>query len=127
MAKETTLDPLYLGTDFSYAFHVKNDAEDTSIEITGWALSFVLKVSPADADTGAILIKTVGSGITISGTFSATPSANTQRATVAIADTDTDVAPECRAWWELKRTDAGFETILAYGRVELRRGVHRTW
>lgn len=122
MAKETALSPLFLGTDFSYVFHVKNEAEDTSIEITGQALSFMVKRDPLEEDDAALLSKSA----TIAGTFNATPSVNTQRATVTIADTDTaTLAPLDTAYWELKRTDDGFETVYAYGTVELKRGVHR--
>lgn len=123
---ETNLDPLPIGTDFAYAFHVKNEAQDTSINITGYALSWMLKRSLADLDAAAVLTKTTVSGITISGSFNAAPASNTQRATVAIADTDTDSLTPAFYHWELKRTDAGYETRLAYGRVQLERGVHRT-
>lgn len=121
---QTDLDPLPIGTDFAYAFHVKNEALDTSINISGYALSWMLKRSLSDLDAAA-LTKTTASGIAIAGSFNATPASNTQRATVSIADTDTDGLTPGYYYWELKRTDAGLETRLAYGRVQLARGVHR--
>jgi len=124
---ETTLNPLVIGTDFSYPFHVKNEALDTSINITGYALSWMLKRSIHDADLSASVTKTTaGGGVVISGTFNATPASNTQRATVTIADTDTDALAPGVYYWELKRTDAGLETPIAYGKVPLVRRPHRS-
>jgi hypothetical protein len=126
MAKETTLEPLFLGTDFQYIFDIRNDAEDTSLDITGWALSFMLKRRFDDLDAAAILTKTTAGGsVVIAGTFNSDPDTNAQRATVTITDTDTENLRQGMVRWELKRMDDGFETILAYGQVDLARGVHR--
>lgn len=124
----TNLDDLVLGTDFSYPFHIKDPDDLTvAIEITGFALSFMLKKSLSDADAAAKLTKTTaGGGIAIAGTFNATAASNLQRATVTIADTDTDALAPGLHYWELKRTDAGLETRMAYGKVVLVRGVHRS-
>ena len=128
MAKETNLtgdDGYWLGTDFSYAYHIKNEAEDTSIDITGYALSWMVKRNASDADADALVTYTTASGITIAGTFNATPASNTQRATVAVVDTDTHNLPPGLYRYELKRTDAGAETILAFGPIQCKQGVHR--
>ena len=123
---ETTLDPLPTGTDFSYVYHIKNEAQDTAINITGFGLSWMLKKSVNDLDAAAVVTKTVaGGGIAIAGTFNTAPGTNTQRATVTVADTDTEALAPGVYRWELKRTDAGLETRMAYGRVSLVRGVHR--
>lgn len=123
---ETILDPLVIGTDFAYPFHVKNEALETSINLTGFTLSWILKRSLSDTDANAALLKTTANGgIAIAGTFNAAPASNTQRATVTIADTDTDALTPGLYHWELKRMDAGLETRLAYGRVLLVRGGHR--
>ncbi len=122
---ETNLDPLVIGTDFSYPFHIKDEALTTSLDITGYALSWMLKKSEHVADVNASVTKTTVNGISIAGTFNATPASNAQRATVNIADTDTDALVPGVYVWELKRTDAGLETRMAYGRVSLVRGVHR--
>lgn len=123
---ETNLDPLVLGTDFEYPFHIQNGDLDTAIDITGYALSWMLKKSLSNSDANAKLTKTTASGISIAGTFNATPASNEQRATVTIADTDTDSLSPGLHYWELKRTDPGLETRLAYGTVNLVRGVHRS-
>src|SRR5688572_6501784 len=101
MAKETNLPPYYLGTDFSYVFHIKNGTETASIDIAGWALSFMVKAKATDADIAALLTKTTANGgIAIAGVFNATPGTNLQRATVTIADTDTDALPAGIKHWE---------------------------
>lgn len=126
MAKETVL-TLWIGVDHGFDFDVKNAAEDASIDITGYALSFMLKEAIADLDAAAKITKTTaGGGIAIAGTFNADPDVNMQRATVTIADTDTDSLTPRGYRYELKRTDAGSETILSYGTLTLNRGVHRT-
>lgn len=124
MAKETAA-PLRLSVDFSYPFHIKNEAEDTSIDITGWALSWMVKANLSDLDAAAILTKTTADGIAIAGTFDAIPARNTQLATVTVADTDTDRLSRGLYVYELKRTDAGLETTLASGTIEFIRTVHR--
>jgi len=127
MAKETNLNPLFLNTDFLYVHHVKNAAETAAVDITGWALSFLIKQKVAsDEDMPALVTKTTGAGIVISGTYNADPTLNAQRATVTILDTDTVSLTPMRCVWELKRTDDGLETILGYGTVELKRAVHRS-
>lgn len=124
MAKETAAE-LFLGTDYEYPFTILNAAEDTAINISGWTLSWMVKRKKSDADANKLLEKTTGSGITISGTFNADPDVNTQKATVSVADTDTDTLPAGLVYYELKRTDAGSETVLAYGPLDLKRSVHR--
>jgi hypothetical protein len=126
VAKETH-DDVFLGTDFERVFHIKNDDEDTSIDITGWTLSYMVKRHHDQADNLALLEFTTTAGdITIAGAFDATPSTNTQRATLFVGDdeTDTEINPGMYHW-ELKRTDPGFETVLCYGTLECIQGVHR--
>lgn len=123
---ETTLD-YDLGTDQDYAFTVyTSDAQTAIREITGWALSFLVKRRATDADGDALVTKTTGSGISISGTYNSAPATNTQKATVSIADTDTDSLPAGVYRWELKRTDAGSEARIAYGAITFNQTVHRT-
>lgn len=100
---------------------------DTVKDITGWALSFVLKRRKGDADVDALLTKTTaGGGVTIAGTFNADPLVNSQRLTVAIADSDTDALTPGLAHYEVKRTDAGLEVVLVYGTCRLQRALHRS-
>jgi hypothetical protein len=124
VAKETD-DDMFIGTDVIRNYHILNEDEDTSINITGWTLSWMLKKRLSHEDIEAFLTKTVGSGIAISGTFNADPNVNAQRAIVTFADTDTDPFNKGDYFWELKRTTASNETVLAYGKMTLLRGVHR--
>ena len=117
MAKETDA-TLWIGTDHQYVFHIQNEAETAAVDITSWKV----KRSVSHADSEAVLTKTA----VVSGTFNATPAVNTQRATVTVADTDTDGLSARTYRYELKRTDNNLETILAYGALELKQPVHRT-
>lgn len=118
---ETALE-YWLGTDKAWDFTVYTSAGKTTIrDVTGYNTSFKVKRALSDAD-GSALISATG---VVSGTFNANPAVNTQKITVTLVDTDTDteVNPGS-AFWELKRTDANFETPLAYGSIDLRRAVH---
>lgn len=85
----------------------------------------MVKLAPSDADAAALVTKTTAAGIAIAGAFNSVPGTNAQRATVTVDDTDTATLTAGVRAWELKRTDAGYETVLAYGALTLRRGVHR--
>ena len=124
MAKETALE-LFQGEDRLYVFTVLNVAETAAIDISGWTLSWMVKRYNGDADLSALVSKTTSAGIVISGTFNATPAVNTQVATVTVDDTDTISVSEGTYSHELKRMDAGFETVLSYGVFELIQGVVR--
>lgn len=125
MAKETA-DEAFIGTDFQRIYHVLNEDEDEAIDISGWALSWMLKRKLTMLDADASVTKsTATTGVSIGGLYNATPGSNLQRATVTILDTDTDALAAGIYYYELKRTDAGLETVLAYGEMELLRGVHR--
>lgn len=91
----------------------------TRQNITGWAISWMLKRKATDADANALITKTTSSGITVLDALQGEIS-------VAIADTDTDSLRANIYRHELKRTDAGFEAILAFGSCQLKQSVHRT-
>lgn len=101
----------FIGVDHQY---VCTEADAT--EMTGWALSFMLKQRATDGDAAALVTLTTPTAISISGAV----------ATVNVADTDTDGLDPGVYAWELKRMDAGAETVLGYGRFRLVRGVHHT-
>ena len=124
MAKQTALE-LFQGEDHKYVFTIKNGAQTTCIDIAGWTLSFMVKQYKSDADLSAVVTKTTAAGIVISGTFNANPAVNTQVATVTVDDTDTIAVTDRLYSYELKRMDAGFETVLAYGTFNLIQGVIR--
>jgi hypothetical protein len=112
-------DDLFIGEDKSLIITVYQSDKRTRQNILGWSLSWMLKTSLSDVDGSALLTKTTNSGISLT-----TPS--TGVCTVTIADTDTDGLTPGKYFHELKRTDAGAETVLSHGRCVLRRGVHRS-
>lgn len=116
-----------MGVDHTFPFHIKDDDLDASVNVSTFAMSFLVKRFPEDADNAALITKTTSSGITVAGTFNATPASNAQRVSVAVLDTDTtpsSTLQPCLAHWELKRTDAGLEVVMAYGRMDLQQAVH---
>ena len=126
-------DRLFFDTDRTLRFPVySGEPSDDDIaagnvipvDVTGWTLVWVLKKLASSAT--ALITKTVGSGIAITGTYDSDPSVNTQRIAVSLDNTDTydvsaggaKVKPGTYEY-ALKRLDAGSETILAYGTLEL--------
>lgn len=122
---QTTINVDY-GCDVSLSFEVFTTSAQTTIQdITGYALSWMIKDDLADLDAAAVLEKTVGAGITITGSYHQNPNSNTQRAVVALSATNTTI-PQRSYWWELKRTTSGSETRLAYGLLNVGQTVHLT-
>lgn len=90
-------------------------------DATGMALIWVLKKTTKSAT--ALISKTSGSGIALTGVFNASPAINTQRVEVTLSDKDT-YSPNANPpinikpgpyFHALKRTDTGAETILCWG------------
>lgn len=116
-------DKVFLGVDLKLSLTIYADAAQTTCQdVSGWALSWKL-VSKAGT-TPALLTKTSGSGIAVTGAFNATPSVNTQRVEVTLDDVDTDALTPGTKWHELKRTDAGLESVLAFGPFYLHQPAH---
>ena len=111
-------DDLYTGEDKTLTVTIYQADGITPQNITGWALSYRWKRSPKDADSEAVMTKTTSSGITLT-----TPASGL--CTVAIADTDTDSLEAQTYYHEMKRTDAGSETVLTTGTVVLQQAIHR--
>ena len=109
----------FVGEDKAIQVTVYQSDDVTAQDITGWSLSWMLKRKLSDADDAALLTKTTSSGIALT-----TPASGV--CTVSVADTDTDGLAPGLYYHELKRMDAGFETVLSQGRCQLRRGVHRS-
>jgi hypothetical protein len=126
MATKTNL-TIWSGTDQRYSFAILDADQSAAVDITGWTLSWMLKRVPSLADSAASIVKRtdVASGITIAGTYNATPGVNAQRATVLVEDADTDTLAPNIYHYELKRMDAGLEAVLAYGTLVLIQSVHR--
>jgi hypothetical protein len=112
-------DEWYAGEDKSLVFTIYQSNGTTAQDLTGWTLSWTLKRFASDLDVAAILTKTTVSGITLT-----TPGSGV--ATVAVADTDTDPIVPGLYHHELKRTNAGNETVLSYGTAVLRQALHRS-
>lgn len=102
----------FIGTDQTIRIDVKQSDESTAQTMTGWALSWELKDS---ANGTARITKTTSSGISI-GTGVGTD----DRATITIADGDTEAVDPGIYYHVLRRTDAGSERMLSFGHVYLR-------
>lgn len=113
-----TSDGWYLDEDKGLVITVYQSDGTTPQSISGWSLSWMLKRRLTDADASAILTKTTASGIALT-----TPASGI--CTVTIADTDTTSIASGDYYHELKRTDAGYESVLVTGKAVLLRGVHR--
>lgn len=108
MATKSTL-TIFADADLSVRVDVKTtDGGASAQTMTGWALAFSIRRT---SDNALVLSKTTVSGITI-GNGDGTD----DRATIAIADTDTTDWPAGQGYkWGLWRTDAGSDIPLAYG------------
>jgi hypothetical protein len=117
----------YKNTDFVFKYRVWQRDRTTPRDVTGYALSWMLKTKATDADASAILTKTsVGSPpISIQGIFHVDPALNTQEVWVPIADTDTTTPKSGVYHIELKRTDPGAETVLSAGLARLLESGHQ--
>jgi len=100
---------LFVGEDKVLTLHVK-DSAGAPVDITGWAIMWNARRTKAGTSAELVAAKTA----TITGAFNASAALNTQRAVVTL--TDTDLAGVQSGYHCWKRTDNGFETILAEGR-----------
>lgn len=109
-------DNFFIGEDRVLRFTVV-DADGVAVNITGWALEWVLRVVPAS--TAASLTKTTGGGgITITSGAGGI-------CEVAIADADTINLGEDRYFYTLRRSDSGNEVVLAFGEFWLQQAATR--
>jgi hypothetical protein len=119
-------DGLDIATDHVFEYEVL-DANDQPIDASTWSLSWMLKRSLKDADASALVNRTNGNGITITGTFNVDRAVNTQRVAVTVLSINTvNLEPATQSEYELKRMDVGLETVLVKGTCPLNRTVHRT-
>lgn len=100
----------FRGTDKDFAIAVKQSDGTTAQTMTGWTLLFEI-LDAADAPTALI-----------SKSPTITSSAGTDDlATASVADTDSEaLVGDATYHWRLRRTDAGFEDIYAFGTAYLR-------
>ena len=98
MATEYHVIGVFAGEDRSLVFTVV-DGVGAPVNVTGWAVSFVVST----------VTKTVGSGVTLT-----TPTSGVVTVALAAADTNALVGG---FFYKLRRTDAGLNAVLAYGRL----------
>ena len=120
MALESNIDiasNYFTGEDKLLPFTIVDSSGGVQV-ITGWALSWMVKAAKTDADAAAKVTKTTVSGITIT---------NGAGGICQVAVSDDDIAALAGGTLyhhELKRTDAGLETVLSFGTFRLRQAVH---
>ncbi len=111
-------DRVFTNADKTIEFILYQEDKVTRQNITGWALSWILKRRATDADAAAAITKTTGAGgITITNG----PSGLCE---LIVTDEDTAVVKAGIYVHELKRTDAGSEMPLSEGTVVLRQSKH---
>lgn len=96
---------LFVGEDKTLKWELI-DTTGVPVDMSGWAIRLLVLSS-----SGTVMINKTAS---ITGSYSSTRSANTQRAVVTLTDTDMEI-PDGTHQHSLKRTDDGSETILTYG------------
>jgi hypothetical protein len=111
----TQSDHWFTGEDRTLRFSVV-DADGLAQNISGWTLEWVLRERPWG--TEALISKTTGAGITITNAAGGV-------CEVAIADDDTiNLAPGAYVH-TLRRSNAGAETVLAFGDAVLQQPATR--
>ena len=100
----------FAGEDRSLEYLV-NDSAGADLDMGAFALTWELKDS-LDSDA-ALITKTVGSGITV-----ANGTGTNDKATVAVDDVDTE-GLDGSYFHILRRTDAGSESVLSFGKVRI--------
>ena len=112
VADITVEDAWITGEDRTIIFDVKQSDGVTPQTMTGWALTWELKVSATGATS---LSKTTASGIAIGNGVG-----TDDRATVTIAKANTSALDEGTYFHQLRRTDSGSALVLAYGTAFLK-------
>lgn len=99
---------IFVGEDRSPHWDVKQSDDATAQTMTGWALTFEV----LDKRGGTVqLTKTTGAGEITIGNGDGTD----DRATVTLSDADTEALGDGKFYYQLRRTDAGNESQIAYG------------
>lgn len=114
------VEPIVIGNNHIVEINHITDADGAELDTSSWTTVTWFLRATASA-SAALLQKTA----TRSGSYSATPSLNTQKWTAALTDAETDalaVGWRAFAW---KRMDPGNETDLAYGSLEVVRTASR--
>ena len=115
----------FVGEDKTIKFEIFSTDGSAMENVSGWTMTWILKKVHVSrrhhyaSGTASVTLTTGGGEITITGTFNSSRSSNTQRVVVAVADTATASLEPGTYTHALKRMDAGEETVLSFGTVEL--------
>lgn len=109
-------DNVFTGEDKVLSGIVYQSDGTTAQNITGWAMSWMLKKRATDSDANAKIVKTTGNGIDVVSAAAGTY-------TVTLTDTNLTI-PAGHYYHEVKRTDDGSETVLTHGTFLVKQGVH---
>lgn len=80
------------------------------VDVAGWTTALVIS-----AKVGTSALFTIAGAV--SGTYDADPAVNTQIITFELTDTQTETLTASEYAYSAKRTDAGSERVLAYGKL----------
>lgn len=109
----------FTNEDRRFVFTIDIGDGTTPEDLSGWAMSWVVKRRVADGDASAIITKSTGAG----GIVLTSPASGV--CTVTVQDTDTASLAPGLYHHELKRTDDGFESPLSFGTAVLQRSLHK--
>jgi hypothetical protein len=115
----TADDDFFQGEDKALLDTIYQSDGTTVQNVTGWAISFMVKKHATDSDANAKITKTTAAGgIVLTAPLSGL-------ITITLTKADTANLPADSYPYEVKRTDDGSETVLTEGRLTLRQAVHR--
>lgn len=89
-------------------------------DITGWSIRFEMRDRLGGS---SVLVKTVGSGITISDAGRGIVSIALAKANTSGLTVSADLAAGAGYVWEIRRTDSGHTLVLARGQMILEREI----
>lgn len=102
------------------------------VNVAAFAMELAIRETP-DAAAAVVTITTGGGDITVAGSYNVLQASNTQYVDAFLSDTNTLLLDaefaagetEKTFHWALKRTDAGLETVIAFGTMVWRRAATR--
>lgn len=123
----TSFERVIIGTAWTKDFKVSDLDTDstgaTAKDISGKSITF--DVRKATKSSSAILIKTVGSGLTITGSFNIVLATSTQvvRLSISAGDITTNLFGKDGGtfYYSLKIINSGIETVIADGAIVIER------
>lgn len=113
----TNDDDWFINEDKELPLTIYQADETTPQDVSGWALSFMLKRNSSDVTAKITKTTAGGGGITFT-----TPASGL--VLITVQDTDTAALKAGTYMYEVKRTDDGSETVLTHGTVLLKQAVH---